>query len=141
MPGSSLSPDEERLAKDWKINDNMAPSKIAGLLRRDKSTITRLLKRTVPRKKRGPKLMLTEAQVDALVACSTFVFRCKRRVGAAEDACIAWRPKTSLCLGLLLPTRTGASTAISWSLIYIRKPQTTNQNTNTQVCLVFVLET
>ena len=68
MPGSSLSPDEERLAKDWKINDNMAPSKIAGLLRRDKSTITRLLKRTVPRKKRGPKLMLTEAQVDALVA-------------------------------------------------------------------------
>ena len=59
MPGSSLSPDEERLAKDWKINDNMAPSKIAGLLRRDKSTITRLLKRTVPRKKRGPKLMLT----------------------------------------------------------------------------------
>ena len=68
MPGSSLSPDEERLAKDWQINDNMAPSKIAGLLRRDKSTITRLLKRTVPRKKRGPKLMLTEAQVDALVA-------------------------------------------------------------------------
>ena len=68
MPGSSLSPDEERLAKDWKINDNMAPSKIAGLLRRDKSTITRLLKRTVPRKKRGPKLMLTDAQVDALVA-------------------------------------------------------------------------
>ena len=68
MPGSSLSPDEERLAKDWKINDNMAPSKIAGLLRRDKSTITRLLKRTVPRKKRGSKLMLIEAQVEALVA-------------------------------------------------------------------------
>ena len=130
MPGSSLSPDEERLAKDWKINDNMAPSKIAGLLRRDKSTITRLLKRTVPRKKRGPKLMLTEAQVDALVAkvkamiakangrwevtvdvlkkelCPTFVFRRKRRVGAVEDACIAWRPNTSLCLVLVLPTHT-----------------------------------
>ena len=68
MPGKSHSQDEERLATDWWANDGIAPSEIAQRLRRNKSTITRLLfKRKGERKKRGPCRRLTEAQIDALV--------------------------------------------------------------------------
>ena len=69
MPGFSLSPEEERLAKDWWANENVPPSAIAQRLRRNKSTITRLLfKRKGTRKKRGPCCMLSEKQIDILVA-------------------------------------------------------------------------
>ena len=50
--------------------------------------------------------MATAAVGMVTAMCPTVVFRRKRRVGAAEDACIAWRPNTSLCLVLVLPTHT-----------------------------------
>ena len=40
-PYQKLSKDEIRLAKMWHEEDGMAPSEIAQLLRRDKSTMTR----------------------------------------------------------------------------------------------------
>ena len=68
MPGTDLSEEEIRLAKDWKINDGVAPSQIAKLLKRNKSTITRLFRARTPRKTRGPNAMLSETQIDTLVA-------------------------------------------------------------------------
>ena len=42
-PYKKLSDEEVRLAKLWYDEDDMEPSEIAALLRRDKSTMTRLL--------------------------------------------------------------------------------------------------
>ena len=42
-PYRKLSDEEIRLARLWHKEDGMEPSEIAGLLRRDKSTMTRLL--------------------------------------------------------------------------------------------------
>jgi len=55
MPGKALSADEIRLAKQWAVQDGVAPSAIAGRLGRDKATITRLLKPGKLRKPRGRK--------------------------------------------------------------------------------------
>ena len=60
-----LSDDEIRLAKTW-FEDCVEPSEIAERLGRDKSTITRLCVKMVPRKKQGRKKTLSEAQVDFL---------------------------------------------------------------------------
>jgi len=46
MPGTGwkkLSPEEQRLAIKWYWEHGKPPSEIAGLLDRDKSTLTRLL--------------------------------------------------------------------------------------------------
>ena len=68
-PYQKLSKDEIRLAKMWHEEDGMAPSEIAQLLRRDKSTMTRLLVQRTERKKDGRPKLLDSAKVDELVAC------------------------------------------------------------------------
>ena len=57
------------MAKMWHEEDGMAPSEIAQLLRRDKSTMTRLLVQRTERKKDGRPKLLDSAKVDELVAC------------------------------------------------------------------------
>ena len=47
----------------------MDPSEIAQLLRRDKSTMTRLLVKRTERKKDGRPQLLDTAKIDELVAC------------------------------------------------------------------------
>ena len=68
MVGTTMSPEEIRLAKEWKLKEDLAPSDIAARLNRNKSTITRLFSPSAQRKTRGRRAMLTEVQVDALVA-------------------------------------------------------------------------
>ena len=69
MPGTSLSSEEVRLAKDWYVNEGLAPSAIALRLKRNKSTLTRILYAKGARKQRGRgrKQILSAAQVDVLV--------------------------------------------------------------------------
>ena len=57
------------MAKMWHEEDGMAPAEIAQLLRRDKSTMTRLLVQRTERKKDGRPKLLDSAKVDELVAC------------------------------------------------------------------------
>ena len=66
MPGTVMSQEELRLAKDWYVNDDVTPAEIAKRLKRNKSTMTRLLCLRRPRKKLGRKPALSEAQIDAL---------------------------------------------------------------------------
>ena len=66
MPGRAMSEEEQRLVKEWYVQDSIAPSEIASRLKRDKSTITRFLNMRKPRKKLGRTAKLTEAQIDAL---------------------------------------------------------------------------
>lgn len=61
-----MSQDEIRLAREWYLKDSTAPLDIAKRLKRDKSTITRLLVKRVPRKAQGRKPTLTPAQIDRL---------------------------------------------------------------------------
>ena len=58
MPGKPLSEDEVRLAKDWYMNDDMTPSAIGKQLRRDKSTINRLIADKFKKKKTGRKVIM-----------------------------------------------------------------------------------
>ena len=55
MPGSTMSAEEIRLAKQWYSQDDESPKEIAERLGRAKSTITRLLVKRSPRKQGGPK--------------------------------------------------------------------------------------
>lgn len=71
MPGELLSAEEIRLAKMWYDEDDMAPADIAKLLRRDKSTITRLLVKKVERKSRGQPKALSDTEIDRLVKVLT----------------------------------------------------------------------
>ena len=69
MPGAGwkkLSSEEQRLATKWYCTDGKSPSEIAGLLGRDKSTLTRLLVKQTTRKKQGRPPVLTEADIDFL---------------------------------------------------------------------------
>ena len=67
-PGwSKLSSEEIRLAKMWFHDDDMAPSEIAELLHRDKSTLTRLLCQELERKKDGRPRALKDEQIDFMV--------------------------------------------------------------------------
>jgi hypothetical protein len=60
--------EEIRLVKMWHKEDGMYPSEIGDVLRRDKSTMTRLLvKRTERKTDRRPQLLDDDA-IDALVA-------------------------------------------------------------------------
>lgn len=67
-PYQKLSKEEIRLAGLWHKEDGMDPSEIAQLLRRDKSTMTRLLVKRVMRKKYGRPRLLEAAAVDELIA-------------------------------------------------------------------------
>jgi len=66
MPGTRLSSEEIRLAKQWYVEDEETPAIIAERLGRDKSTLTRLLIKRAPRTAPGRKPLLTEAQKDRL---------------------------------------------------------------------------
>ena len=68
-PYRKLVQDEIRLAKMWHEEDDMPPSDIAQLLRRDKSTMTRLLVQRRERKKDGRPKLLDSAKIDEVVAC------------------------------------------------------------------------
>ena len=61
-----LSADEIRLAKRWYEVDELAPSDIAARLGRDKSVMTRLLVKQVPRKPQGAPKKLSGARIDLL---------------------------------------------------------------------------
>ena len=61
-----LSAEEQRLASKWYWEQGKAPSEIAGLLGRDKSTLTRLLVKQVSRKKQGRPPVFAEADIDLL---------------------------------------------------------------------------
>ena len=63
-----MSSEEVRLAKMWYDQDGMAPSTIAALLHRDKSTLTRLLVMERERKQDGRPRKFTEKQIDRIVA-------------------------------------------------------------------------
>ena len=69
MPGRPMSADEVRLAKLWYHEDGTPPLEIARRLRREKSTITRLVVQEVPRGGRGRKRLLSDADVDATIKC------------------------------------------------------------------------
>ena len=66
MVWAKLSPEEIRLARVWYSQDNVAPSDIATRLKRDKSTLTRLLCKRAERKPQGRKRSLKESQVTSL---------------------------------------------------------------------------
>ena len=66
MTFTKMSSDELRLAKMCYEEDDMTPSEIAELLRRDKSTITRHVVKGLIRKRDGRPRMLSEDDVDAL---------------------------------------------------------------------------
>ncbi len=63
---TKMTPTEMRLAKTWFEKNKLAPSEIAARLGRDKSVMTRLLVKQVPRKKQGRNAKLSKADVDAL---------------------------------------------------------------------------
>lgn len=56
------------MAQLWHAEDDMEPSELASLLRRDKSAMTRLLVMGEERKKDGRPALLDDAAVDKLVA-------------------------------------------------------------------------
>ena len=61
-----MSAEEQRLASKWYWEHGKAPSEIAGLLSRDKSTLTRFLVKQVSRKKQGRPPLFSEADMDFL---------------------------------------------------------------------------
>ena len=61
-----LSAEEQRLASKRYREHGKSPSEIAGLLGRDKATLTRLLVKQVIRKRPGQPPVLSEADVDFL---------------------------------------------------------------------------
>jgi hypothetical protein len=65
---AELSKEEIRLAKMWHKEDGMDPSEIGDVLRRDKSTMTRLLVKRTERKTDGRPQLLDDDAIDALVA-------------------------------------------------------------------------
>ena len=62
-----MSSEEIRLAQTWYDQEALAPSQIAQRLGRDKSVITHLLVKQVPRKKQGRRQLLFEPRVDLLL--------------------------------------------------------------------------
>ena len=67
MPGTVLSAVEIRLAKMWFNEDEMTPAEIGKLLRRDKSTMTRLLVKQDERLSRGQPKAMSSDEIDSLV--------------------------------------------------------------------------
>jgi hypothetical protein len=67
MPGKLLSAEEMRLAMTWYQEDDMTPGEIGKLLRRDKSTMTRLLVKQSERLSRGQPKALSSDEVDRVV--------------------------------------------------------------------------
>ena len=64
MPGKLLTADEIRLAEMWYDEDSMTPAEIAKLLRRNKSTMTRLLVKQDERLGRGQPQALSSDDND-----------------------------------------------------------------------------
>ena len=62
-----MSSEEVRLARLWYEEDDLSPDTIAQRLRRNKSTLTRLLVKEVNVVGRGRKRSLSDANVDALI--------------------------------------------------------------------------
>ena len=62
-----MSCEEVRVARMWHTDDHMEPCEIAGLLRRDTSTMTRLLLLQNERKQDGRPVALDGAAVDKLI--------------------------------------------------------------------------
>ena len=67
MVGTSMSSEEMRLARLWYEEDDLSPAEIARRLRRNKSTLTRLLVKDVNAVGRVRKRCLSDADVDALI--------------------------------------------------------------------------
>ena len=72
-PYRKLTDEEIRLARMWFSGGGMDASEIGGLLRRDKSTLTRLLVMNNERKKEGRPLILDDDAVDKLVSLLDFM--------------------------------------------------------------------
>ena len=68
MVGTTMSADERRLALLWHTEDGMSPKEIAALLRRDKSTLTRLLVKKHVGPGRGKPRLLSPEAVAGLVS-------------------------------------------------------------------------
>ena len=66
-PYKKMSCEEVRLARMWHTEDHMEACEIAGLLRRDTSTMTRLLLLQNERKQDGRPVALDGAAVDTLI--------------------------------------------------------------------------
>ena len=66
-PYKKMSCEEVRLARMWHTEDHMEPCEIAGLLRRDTSTMTRLLLLQNERKQDGRPVALDGAAVDKVI--------------------------------------------------------------------------
>ena len=61
-----LSDEEIRLARKWFKEDDLEPSEIAIRRDRDKSTLTRLLVKAIPRRAQGRREILSRAKIDFL---------------------------------------------------------------------------
>ena len=66
-PYKKMSSEEIRLARMWHTEDHMEPCEIAGLLRRDTSTMTRLLVLQKERQQQGRPVALDGAAVDKMI--------------------------------------------------------------------------
>ena len=83
-PYKKMSDEEVRLARLWYKEDGMDPAEIAELLRRDKSTMTRLLVMGKERKPEGRPAILDDAAVDKLVALLDYM---------VVQVSVRWRPR------------------------------------------------
>ena len=72
-PYRKMTDEDIRLARVWLTEGDMEPSEIAALLRRDKSTLTRLLLMSKERKKQGRPIMLDDGAVGELVSLWDFM--------------------------------------------------------------------
>ena len=72
-PYRKMTDEEIRLARMCFTEDIMEPSEIAGLLRRDKSTLTRRLVMNKERRKQGRPILLDDGAVDELVSLLDFM--------------------------------------------------------------------
>ena len=91
MPGKLLSSEEIRLAKMWYEDDDMTPGEIAELLRRNKSTMTRLLVKQDERTGRGQPKSLCSGQVDRMVSvcCIACLLRLTEGMKLRQPCCAA----------------------------------------------------
>ena len=94
MTGSSLSSDETRLARGWYAQDGLRPAKIAQRLGRDKSTISRLLKRGGSYAQRGRKAAISPLKAGKLV---TKVKELVNKADGQGEVTIAMLKRSSRC--------------------------------------------
>ena len=91
-PFKHLSSDEMRLAKLWYTEDDMEPSEIAALLRRDKSTMTRLLVMQKERQTQGRPPCWTKPPLTSWSPCwKTWWWRRADSTKSLSTCCVAGR--------------------------------------------------